>query len=237
MRIVTWNMGCGPSGSRYRKTHESAWRYLLDELHPDVALVQEALLDVPETARGRGAVVSHEHVPNADVGTAVFVSESLRGATRGFRVVAPENSYLAGAELGSDGHAFVVISAHVYPDEHHQRSLEAVRDALCAALAGKAGVVGGDFNAARSFKGYHTRFFDDMAAGGFYDCHWGKNGCEKRTFWTRGDVQDDHLFVSAEWSSRVGSCQVLDNAEVRALSDHGPVVLDLDLAGIASLDS
>jgi hypothetical protein len=43
MRVVTWNMGCGPNSS-YRKSHDEAWRYLLQELRPDVALVQEALV-------------------------------------------------------------------------------------------------------------------------------------------------------------------------------------------------
>jgi hypothetical protein len=42
MRIVSWNMGCGPR-TRYRHSHAEAWRYLLDELRPDVAFVQEAL--------------------------------------------------------------------------------------------------------------------------------------------------------------------------------------------------
>jgi endonuclease/exonuclease/phosphatase family metal-dependent hydrolase len=35
--------------------------------------------------------------------------------------------------------------------------------------------------------------------------------------------------VSAPWATRAKSCSVIDNETVRELSDHGPVVLDLDL--------
>ena len=43
MRVITWNMGCG-YGQQFRRTHDEAWRYLTEELRPDIALVQEALL-------------------------------------------------------------------------------------------------------------------------------------------------------------------------------------------------
>ena len=32
MKVITWNMGCGPRQSRYHKHHDEAWSYLLDEL-------------------------------------------------------------------------------------------------------------------------------------------------------------------------------------------------------------
>jgi hypothetical protein len=51
MRIVTWNMGCGPTASAYRKSHGEAWDYLLYELRPDVTLVQEALVTKIHDAR------------------------------------------------------------------------------------------------------------------------------------------------------------------------------------------
>jgi hypothetical protein len=40
MRIITWNMGCGWRASEYRKHHDAAWSYLLDQHQPDVAFVQ-----------------------------------------------------------------------------------------------------------------------------------------------------------------------------------------------------
>src|SRR5437879_3761360 len=41
MRIVSWNLG--HNSPEYRVRHGDAWRYLLEELRPDVALVQEAV--------------------------------------------------------------------------------------------------------------------------------------------------------------------------------------------------
>ncbi len=45
MRIVSWNMGCFGSGA----TKDEAWRWLLDELKPDIALLQECV--VPDWVR------------------------------------------------------------------------------------------------------------------------------------------------------------------------------------------
>ena len=53
MRIVSWNMGCAPRQARYRKGHSKAWRYLLEELRPDICLVQEALLGTDVNWSGR----------------------------------------------------------------------------------------------------------------------------------------------------------------------------------------
>ena len=56
MRIVTWNMGCGPRVSQYRRSHGEAWEYLVNELRPDVAMVQEALVPNLEEARSSHTV-------------------------------------------------------------------------------------------------------------------------------------------------------------------------------------
>jgi exonuclease III len=47
MRVVTWNMAYWT----HRRHHEAAWRWALDELKPDVLLVQEAV--IPEWVRAR----------------------------------------------------------------------------------------------------------------------------------------------------------------------------------------
>ena len=41
VRVVSWNLGHNTGG--YARRHEEAWDYLLEELRPDVALVQEAV--------------------------------------------------------------------------------------------------------------------------------------------------------------------------------------------------
>jgi hypothetical protein len=49
-------MGCG-GPSKFRRTHEAAWGYLLSELRPDVALVQEALIAASDWMNGRGTLL------------------------------------------------------------------------------------------------------------------------------------------------------------------------------------
>lgn len=51
MRVVTWNMAYWS----HRRHHEAAWRWLLEELRPDLLLCQEAV--VPEWVAAEHAVV------------------------------------------------------------------------------------------------------------------------------------------------------------------------------------
>jgi hypothetical protein len=39
MKILTWNMGYW----QYRNEHDEAWEYLIQEIKPDIALLQEAV--------------------------------------------------------------------------------------------------------------------------------------------------------------------------------------------------
>ena len=130
----------------------------------------------------------------------------------------------------------LLASVHVGPGNYneHRRILAAE---LPNVTAGRRFVVGGDLNAARHWDTVyggrtHTGFFDTLADRGFHDCHWAQHGREIQTFWghqAREAYQCDHVFtdtVTAE-QGHVRDCVVVDNPLVRALSDHGPVRLQL----------
>jgi endonuclease/exonuclease/phosphatase family metal-dependent hydrolase len=51
-----------------------------------------------------------------------------------------------------------------------------------------------------------------------------------KVFAPETDYQDDHIFITNDWTSRIRPCNVIDNKVVRRLSDHGPVEMDLDVA-------
>jgi hypothetical protein len=53
MRVVSWNMGCATK--RYCSVRDEAWRFLLG-LEPDIALVQEAMLDLPAWLEAEGTL-------------------------------------------------------------------------------------------------------------------------------------------------------------------------------------
>lgn len=235
MRIVTWNMGCGPKASQYRKSHVEAWDYLLNELRPDVALVQEAILIKIEEARTNHSVTICDFGLGATAVTAVLV--------RGFDVnPAPnlkvsQHTYTAATEIRTTSGPLVVTSVHVYPGEEQHSDLKRIVDLLTSDLADQQILLGGDFNAARHFDKVYGRkkyqaFFSAMETAGLHDIHWGIHGREVQSFWgkqTTEPYQDDHYFITKDWAKRARSCNVIDNTFVRRVSDHGPVVLELDI--------
>ncbi len=228
MRIVTWNMGCGPR-SRYRKLHDEAWAYLREELKPDVALVQEALVDkLREVGRECDVTLCDLASDKVEAGTAVVVR--CAGVAPGPLLRVSPSTYMPTTSVLTSEGPIVFASVHVYPGEQLHADLARIVTLLETILSGGPAIVGGDFNSARRFGGRHKKFFAAVKAAGFHDTHWGIHGREVQSFFTRGEVQDDHVFVSAAWDTKVISCDIIDNAVVRLLSDHGPVVLELDVA-------
>ncbi|MBX3207770.1 MAG: endonuclease/exonuclease/phosphatase family protein [Labilithrix sp.] len=234
MRVVTWNMGCGSPRytGRYRKAHDEAWRLLLG-FEPDVILVQEALLDVPAWVRDEETVIVAQPpgYEGQDAGCAIVVRGGLM-ATRHLMTI--EGSYFAAAEVtGRDGPMFVA-SIHV-DTKDQQKHLRSLVDALRPMLDGRRFIVGGDFNACRRWdvvykKNVYGWFFDELAALGAHDCHFGRHEREDRSFWghqAKEAYQLDHLFVERSGASRVRSCDVVTTDDTRRLSDHSPVLLEL----------
>jgi endonuclease/exonuclease/phosphatase family metal-dependent hydrolase len=231
MRFVSWNMGCG-GRTKFRKTHEAAWEYLLSELRPDVALVQEALIAASAWMNGRGAVLMSDD-KNADNGAALFVRQGLE-ATR-VPMKSP-HAFLAAADVSGPEGAFRTVSVHLYPHsgEAHQANLRLLFDKLSASMTETGGrfVVGGDINAARHFdviykKRTYAKFFASVAKRGLHDCHFGLHGKDERTFWGKGEYQLDHFFVEENGKASVRKCEVVTTTDTRRLSDHSPLVLEL----------
>jgi endonuclease/exonuclease/phosphatase family metal-dependent hydrolase len=221
-------MGCSPIASRYRKTHQEALRYLLDELRADIALVQEALL-APATLASPGYLFKSPSLVGHDAGSAVLAS----GIAARELSLRADGCCIAAAELERPSGTFVAVSVHVSTLRTQKRFLRSLIDSLMPVLAGKRFVVGGDFNAAREYsESAYGWFFDDLASRGFHDCHRAIHWREVTSFWghqaPKAGIQDDHLFIDAASASQVLSCEVVDNNEVRRLSDHGPLLLVID---------
>ena len=225
MRIVSWNMGCAPRGSRYRRTHDEAWRYLLDTLNPDIALVQEALHPAEAVAPLDGEL-QWSADKGTDSGTAVFIR---RGLDFEPVVIRADKSYLAGARVSLLGESTLFVSIHVGPPNYRKNLLTLI-GALCPALEGTRFVVGGDWNAARHVDDvyggqWYRKFFDDLAKRKMVDCHWAQHGKEIPTLWRKQDThryQCDHFFADATTATRA-DCNVLPHQE--SFSDHSPIEL------------
>jgi endonuclease/exonuclease/phosphatase family metal-dependent hydrolase len=133
-------MGCSPIASRYRKTHQEALRYLLDELRADIALVQEALL-APATLASPGYLFKSPSLVGHDAGSAVLAS----GIAARELSLRADGCCIAAAELERPSGTFVAVSVHVSTLRTQKRFLRSLIDSLMPVLAGKRFVVGGDF--------------------------------------------------------------------------------------------
>lgn len=230
MRIVTWNMACAHPTftAKYRRTHEDAWRFLL-ELEPDIALVQEALLDVPEWVRGQGAVVAQDRTSEAqDSGSMIFV----RGRQVQRQPLVALGSYVVGAEVLGSSRPLYLASLHV-GTSNQRRALRGLIDGLASVVAGRRFVVGGDLNAARDWgdRDAYGWFFRELEERGLHDCHFGLHGRQDQSFWrhdARAGAQLDHLFVDPETRKALTGSRVITNEATKRLSDHSPLVAELD---------
>jgi endonuclease/exonuclease/phosphatase family metal-dependent hydrolase len=238
MRIVTWNLGCGPPSSQYRKRHAEAWRYLLEELRPDVAVVQEALVTKIDEARRDHSVTLCDLGPKVAAGTAILV-RALGTRVAPAVAVSPQ-TYTATAEIITPAGPLTITSVHVYPGEQQHADMKRLVELLGSTPPGRIVLVGGDFNAARRWDEVHggkryAAFFAAMKTAGLHEVHWGVHGREVQSFWGRQmkeAYQDDHFFITNAWASRVRSCNVIDNEVVRRVSDHGPVEMELDVTAV-----
>lgn len=227
MRIATWNLGS--NGAGFAARHGDAWEYLLEEIRPDIALLQEA---VPPAGLERSLVFARPWA-SRKWGSAVVtapgrIRKGFTDTSRGPVVVAELDD---GIVVGSI-HARIVEGRTI-------PALQKTIRALAPLLKNRRFAVGGDLNTARGadaiWPGHgHLEFFESLTGRGLYDCYWELNAyTETRSFWghvSPHELQLDHLFVDLSTGSegRVKSCQILSGPEIRELSDHDPVIAEID---------
>lgn len=220
MIVIAWNMG--------RRNHQAAWRYLLDDLAPDVALLQETAQ--PTEAFQSGQVLHARAYAEHSWGSAVYVKG---GSARELPFPSEHRGWLMAAEVELPGAvSLVAVSVHARLLNRYVRpNLDRAFEALEPMLAGRSFVVGGDLNLSRNYDeaygtSHHTEFLDGLPTRGFVDCMRKFHREEQRTFWgrTTRNYQNDHIFVSHDLGSRIAGCDVADRA---GLSDHSPLRLAL----------
>lgn len=96
-------------------------------------------------------------------------------------------------------------------------------------------IVGGDLNTARLCEKVwpgHGPFFERLSDSIFFDCFQKFHEKEEQTFFRKGSknpFQDDHIFVSKNLAEKVKTCYVLNNENTRNLSDHIPIICEIDI--------
>jgi exonuclease III len=232
MRIVSWNMN---------QRGAAAWAFLEGTLDPDIALLQEAV--VPEGITDQYQVLWTPGLTNGRWGSAILsrvgdLALDWEDRSRGAVLVAHGSLPRLGPVSISSVHARV-IGRRVIP------ALSLTFDDLRTNL-GERFIVGGDLNTARAAalawpENGHGEFWAALDASEFRDCYYLLNEGERQSFWREqhqgkpatigNSLMDDHVFVDAETFGYVTGADVWDTPEIRKLSDHGPVVVDVGLPG------
>lgn len=228
MRILTWNLGYWQHSSQ----HDKAWDYLCNDIKPDIALLQEVK---PPSWLPRHTIVFEEITKGW--GTAIY-TPSLP-LSRGYLSSYPGRVVLASTRLDGDFPLFIasihapIINGRVFPHLNNIFAELESKEHVCSA------VIGGDLNSARLAEKVwpgngHGPFFERIDSGDpWIDCSQRFNDAELQTFFRDTCVhpfQDDHIFVSRNLSGCIRSCNVMNNVLTRSVSDHIPLIAELDLS-------
>jgi len=244
VRVVSWNLGFAIA---FKRTHDRAWHYLA-ALDPDIALLQEVV--PPAWARDRWTI---EARPLRDWGTAIVAKPGLKLQ----RTPETDAYSTTGTVSLADGTELLVASVHTQvgkalPEHYVGLDPEAVRRPRQAVphhndiayafhrerVQGRRFLVSGDWNIARLWDQSHPSaheadFFTRAEADGWVECYrlFHPEG-EGRT-WFRGTdapYQLDHAFCDPETAVHLAACDIYAHpAEMLRLSDHAPLILQLDL--------
>lgn len=217
--------------------HAEAWEFLL-ALEPDVALLQETVL--PPSIDRRYETRFTQAWDGKPWGSAILarnceLSTVWKDNTRG----AVHLATCTGSPLGVLSIATIharIIHGRVIP------ALTATFEDLVPQLD-KRFLVGGDLNTARAAhlawpKYGHGEFWDRIDRWQLHECFHLNTGLERQSYWREwhrnktpsigNTLQDDHVFVDEETSRLVRRTVIWDTRRVRELSDHGPLVVDLN---------
>ena len=226
MRVVTWNLGFW----QHKASHSKAWRYLRSNVKPDLALLQE----VSPPKRGENEYLLFKNV-HGSWGTALYSRdmplEELPFRTHSERVAIAKIELRTGQEIVVASIHAPIIKHRVFP------YLDRIFDEIESRVDERAFIVGGDLNTARLaeevWPGHgHGPFFERIAKGRFFDCVQKFFAEEPQTVFRPGQkhaFQDDHIFVSHDFTDKVESCNILNNNLTRVVSDHIPVTIEINL--------
>lgn len=257
MRVLCWNLGV--AWGRWRDDpalHDRAWHWIA-ALDPDLALLQEVLPPAWASERWDVRVGPHEFFASALL--ARHRTDLRQASLPSGGVLERFGSYLATAELTlADGSSLVVSSVHtsarVAPESGHpgfDRAAIARRTVgepwwndvafagFCELISGRRFLLAGDWNTSRWIdeNGVATpsgaEFFDRAAAHGWTEVSLGSDGREGKTWFGSTNPrthQPDHAFADEETAALVRSFAIEPwPVAVLGLSDHAPLVLEVDL--------
>jgi exonuclease III len=254
LKVATWNMGYWS----HKKVHDEAWGFLMDELAPDIALIQEARPPAGVDPSGMTwCPVKRRNGKVEQWGTGI-VTKGL--PINCLLVECSHPGGLVAAEVSIPDHpAVTVISMYgvlesvphgqAYATTTVHRMLSDLTYLLMGEgeYAGKHKnvVLGGDLNISvqcdemwggkQRYTHAHRICFDRIEDFGLTNCYAPfYNDYVQTMRHSRSSLpwQDDYLFVSRNLAASLKSCVVLNEEYdecIKGFSDHNPVVAGLDI--------
>ena len=167
----------------HRNKHQEAWDYLINDLDPDIALLQET---VPSDELEESGRVLWQVSKGTSFGSAIYLkSGELKPVKFGSypgRVIA--------AEVVQLDLLLISIHAPIHKSGYIMPNLQPIFKSVKALVKKRRFIIGGDLNASRMWDDlhgtkHHTDFFNNAESGGFHNCSWSYFGREIQTFFGR----------------------------------------------------
>jgi endonuclease/exonuclease/phosphatase (EEP) superfamily protein YafD len=217
------------------KAHRrEAWDYLLHDLAPDVALLQEA---VPPAELDPAWSLLWRAAPGSRIGGVGILSR--RPLTEVTLVTVCPGCLVVAEVALPDGHSLTAVCLYGLLEKIGHRlfsvtTLHRMWSDLTPLLIDRRRnlLVGGDFNASlqvdeQTHNRAHAIFFERVADFGLVDCLARFHSFPVQTWRPRqGTIpwQLDYLFAGPRLAPALRACDVLDLPVIHPLSDHNPLV-------------
>jgi exonuclease III len=246
MRIVAYNFL--RAGSPKRCGH---WSRVVRQLRPDLVLAQECR--PPENSAGeRFRHAPHDAFCWRPAGSRGWGSGLLARSASLVPIPMPDyDGWVVGGEIRGtawSGRPLLAFSVHGPAGERgYIRTMHLILDRIAAVRGGADLVLGGDFNVAVGYRppGDRIRFLrgerallDRLASElDLVSCWQAANPdrpLAQTLRWTgnpRAPYHCDGIFVPRSWLPRLRSCRVVRGSRWRQLSDHNPVLADVEPTG------
>lgn len=234
MRLLTWNLN--------RRPPEPTWAYVDSVFRPDVAFVQEAVKppDVVEFSPDRW--MWEEIGDNSRFGAAGKYGWATgiyarSGGLKPLRFPSLGPGWVVGATLTFQGRQLTLINVHVELDKddgYATTTLARIISELGDMVRGPDVIFGGDLNVDRLLDEVyggrrHSEILSRLEKQGLFHVNSRLPKGTRTNAMSKHPYQIDHFFVSESLRESIEDVQVVAGSRIRSLSDHFPVLLDLNL--------
>jgi len=238
MKVISWNMNYWQQPN----TNNSAWKYIVEYINPDIALLQETV--VPEEYKENVVFLPSCTARKNDPikwGTCVYVGKNIlqNGNIKNITNEYMDNDSYSGKQVFAEINItpedkVIVCSLHtntspdgIYSIKSH---IENIFNSKVLNKDLKNIIIGGDFNAdSEMVNKYFKKTFDNIREV-FHECEpeftqtfFGANMNKENHY------QDDHVFLSKDMSSCVEKVFTWNYGIIKNYSDHTILELEISL--------